>query len=38
MCSAVYEHSILWSQTLIQNEEDRMPRIEDFTPKAAPEA
>jgi hypothetical protein len=30
VCSDVYEHSILWSQTIIQNEDDRMPRLEDF--------
>ncbi len=33
MCSAVYEHSILSSRTIIQNDEDRMPRLTDFLPK-----
>lgn len=32
MCSAVNEHSILWSQTVIQKEDDRMPRLNDFVP------
>jgi hypothetical protein len=29
-CSAVYEHSILWSWTTILNEDDRIPRLEDL--------
>lgn len=32
MCSAFYEHAILWSQTLIQSENDRRPRLEDVLP------
>jgi hypothetical protein len=36
-CSAAYEHSILWSQTLILNQEDRIPRLEDFLPDTDPE-
>jgi hypothetical protein len=36
-CSAVYEHSILWSQTLILNQNDRVPGLEDFLPDTNPE-
>jgi hypothetical protein len=36
-CSAIYEHSVLWSQTLILNQEDRIPRLEDFLPDTDPE-
>ncbi len=32
MCWAFYEHAILWSQTLIQSENDRRPQLEDFLP------
>jgi len=38
VCSAFYERSILWSQTLIQNKSDRIPRLEDFLPKHEAEA
>jgi hypothetical protein len=31
-CSSFYDHSILWSQTRIQNESDPMLRWEDFAP------
>jgi len=30
LCSTVYETSILWSRTLIQDEDQRPPRVEDF--------
>lgn len=33
ICEAHYKTSILWSQTLIQNETDRMPRLGDFEPQ-----
>jgi hypothetical protein len=29
-CSAVYEHSILWSVTRILNASNRIPQLEDF--------
>jgi len=38
LCSGGYEHSILWSQTRILNEEDRVPRLGDFVPQSEPEA
>ena len=38
MCSAFYERSILWSQTLILNESDRIPRLENFLPGNEAEA
>ena len=34
ICEAYYKTSILWSQTMIQNDTDRMPRLEDFEPRA----
>ena len=34
VCESFYETSILWSQTLIQKQEDRMPTLDDFTPDA----
>jgi len=30
ICEAYYETSILWSQTLIQNDTDKMPKLDDF--------
>jgi len=32
-CESFYETSILWSRTLIQNKDDKMPKVEDFIPK-----
>ena len=32
VCRAFYETSILWSQTRILNEDDRIPTLEDFLP------
>lgn len=32
ICESIYETSILWSQTLIQNQSDRMPTLDDFVP------
>ena len=37
-CAAVYEHSILWSRTVVLNESDRVPRIEDFLAREEAEA
>ena len=37
-CSTVHEHEVLWSQTWIQNKNDRMPRLEDFLPSTDAEA
>ncbi len=34
ICEAHYETSILWSQTIIQNDSDRMLRLEDFEPRS----
>ena len=31
-CEAHYETSVLWSKTIIQNDTDRMPTLEDFEP------
>jgi len=33
ICESAYENSILWSQTMIQNQNDRMPSLDDFLPK-----
>ena len=30
LCSTVYETSILWSQTLIQDEDQPPPKLDDF--------
>jgi hypothetical protein len=35
MCAATYEHSILWSRTLTQSEEARVPQLTDFFPGGA---
>jgi len=32
MCRSHYPYSILWSQTLIQDADQPMPRLEDFLP------
>jgi hypothetical protein len=37
ICESHYETSILWSQTMIQKLEDRMPTLNDFVPRDAPE-
>lgn len=39
ICSAVYEHSVLWSQTYIQNVQDPAPQLENsFPPRSDVEA
>ena len=38
VCRSIYATSILWSQTLIQDEEQPAPRLEDFLPQPDPDA
>lgn len=38
ICESFYETSILWSQTWIQNQEDRMPTLDDFKPNPEQES
>jgi len=38
VCSAVYEHSVLWSQTIIQNESDPIPRPDEIMRKTNDQA
>ena len=37
ICSTIYEHSILWSRTMILNDDDRIPTLQDFMAEADPE-
>ena len=37
VCSTIYEHSILWSRTMILNAEDRVPTLQDFMSETEPE-
>lgn len=37
ICSTIYEHSILWSRTIILNADDRVPTLQDFMAEAEPE-
>lgn len=34
ICEAYYKTSVLWSQTMIQNDTDRMPTLADFEPQS----
>jgi hypothetical protein len=35
--STIYEHSILWSRTMILNADDREPTLQDFVTETEPE-
>lgn len=37
VCEAHYETSVLWPKTLIQNDDGRMPIVDDFKPPAEPD-
>ncbi|MEO3714131.1 hypothetical protein [Roseateles flavus] len=37
VCSSIYEHSILWSKTMILNAKDRVPTLVDFISESEPE-
>lgn len=38
VCAAHYETSVLWSQTMVQSDSDRMPKLEDLQPRSDAEA
>lgn len=37
VCSTIYEHSVLWSRTMILNAGDRVPTLQDFMAEPEPE-
>ncbi|MBO9831203.1 hypothetical protein [Xanthomonas phaseoli] len=37
ICSTMYEHSILWSRTMILNADDTVPTLQDFMAETEPE-